>query len=184
MFSSKRANIVTIPPTDYFKVFKDLLYELTVSHSMSGVVISLNEPYSETLEIVDKAVFERNMVYVDCASALTRMPTPVKKHNVIVVNPVTLSDISIAISEALKKIESVNVAESKMFIVFNSITALLIYYGQDDILKFLHALGIKINQLGVTALFLVVEQDTGKELVKMLSMVYEYHPLSEWLVEK
>ena len=51
------------------------------------------------------------------------------------------------------------------------LTTLLIYSTLNPVTRFAHSLGLKMKANKVTSLFLAVEQETGKEMLKSLSTV-------------
>ncbi len=143
---------------------------------MRGIIVSLNKPYTVATQMYGNESFEENILYVDCASALAGILGGVTdSNNVITVSPVTLSDISIAISEATKRFDN------GIFVVFDSITTLLIYYPESEVLKFLHITALKLRQLTdriaqtekTAVFFMMVDQQMGKEMVSALSTVFD-----------
>ncbi len=176
-FESRKVRILIIPPKNYFSFYEALFQELIIKHHMRGIIVSLNKTYNDYLvayKFIGAEKLEKN-IYVDCASALSGAPLVKDKPNVIALSSVGLSDISIAITEAVNRLEKDN-----RFLIFDSIATLLIYYPEKDILKFLHVLILKLRQFGVSSFLFSIKQTIDNELSNLLSMVAdEYITLPE-----
>jgi KaiC/GvpD/RAD55 family RecA-like ATPase len=123
--------------------------------------ITLNDPYES---IVGKASAEdiRKIFFIDCVTSTIKKPSPAK-NVVFVSSPRSLTEISIA----LKKIIY---GEKTDAVVFDSISALMVYEQQLPSLKFIHSLVLTLREGKQKALLIILKEDAKDELMKDLTM--------------
>ena len=101
---------------------------------------------------------------MDCASRLAGA-SPSGEKLVLINNPANLTELTISIKKSVK------ILGEKCFLVFDSLTTLLIYSKVKLLTQFAHSLGLMLKANKVTSLFLAVEQETSKEMLSFLSTI-------------
>ena len=154
--------ILVIPPESYGYVSSTIPIEIAREWDMEGVFVSMNKPYLTAIESFTKSGIFDKIIFVDCASKLAG-DSPTGDRLIVVRNPADLTELTISITK------SIAMLPKNKFLIFDSLTTLLIYSKLTPVTRFAHSLGLKMKSNRVTSLFLAVEQETGKEMLKFLS---------------
>ncbi|MBN1432029.1 MAG: hypothetical protein JW931_04585 [Methanomicrobiaceae archaeon] len=118
------------------------------------IVITTNFPASVLEKLyTQKGINTENIVYIDAISAysLGKPPEEDKRH-FNVNNPGDLTSLSIAITKAVQQMDG-----NKIFILFDSISSMLIYIPTMKTVKFIHFLSNKIRQINYSGALLAIE---------------------------
>lgn len=156
--------LATVKAKDYQKTNIDIVKHLTGDMNTPGVYVTLNKPYS-----VMKKVFERSkidtrlIIFID---AVTKTAGEVKKTKdcLFIGNPENLSDISIAMDQAVRALPG-----KDKFLFFDSLNTLLIYNQVQTVIKFIHFLVSKMRVWGVKGIIISLEKKKDNELLDELS---------------
>lgn len=123
--------------------------------------VTVNDPCETIINNMDPAS-SRNIVFVDCVTQTIKRETP--KLNVIYVSsPRALTEISITVKKILER-GNVN------FVIFNTLSTLLIYEETLTVLKFVHNLVLSFREAGINAAFLILREDVSDEIMKDMCM--------------
>jgi len=123
-----------------------------------GVYLSLNESFkslADSLGPGTKAGPDAEappLHFIDCVSTLTGLVFLEKERCIQVNGPTSLTELSLAISMALKK-----TATGNRFLAFNAVNHFLVYNGKDGV-SFLRKLLIKLRASNITGLFLAARE--------------------------
>lgn len=156
--------ILVIPPETYGDISQKILTDLVKGWGMEGIYVSMNKPYSSMKESLENLAVLDKIIFVDGASSLAG-ESPVGSKLVLVDNPANLSELSHAIGESAKKLGA------RGFLVFDSLSTLLIYNSEETSTRFAHTLTVRMKLRGLTSLLLAVKQEVGREMVKIISPV-------------
>lgn len=118
------------------------------------LIITVNQPYKVLTKIYAKEGFDTSNFYV--IDTVTQYSGGIGEENPRVKyinNPSNLTDLGIAISEALKQIP-----EKKKCIMFDSVSMLLIHIPSATASKFFHFVVNKLKLSDVSGIFLCVEK--------------------------
>jgi hypothetical protein len=160
--SIKRTEIIilVIPDKTYASRMKELVSSLSSSHNRICYV-SLNKPYSATVEMIKKYGADTNkFFFVDC----TEKRADEKAGQVVnVSSPKALTEMSITISKVmdLGKIDA---------LIFDSLSTLMVYEEPSIVVKFAHSLISTLRSKKVTGALVCLEGGKNTELVKDISM--------------
>lgn len=123
--------------------------------------VTFNDPYESIASRLDDKQKSR-LFFIDCVTS--SIETPKSSNGVAFVSsPHALTEISIALKKVLKK--------GKIdFVVFDSISALLIHEQPMTVLKFVHSIILVCRKANRNASFVILEGGVSKELMKDLSM--------------
>ena len=158
----KKVVILIIPPESYSYVSSAIPIEIVGEDNMEGVFVSMNKPYRTAVESFSGTGIFEKIIFVDCASGLVG-DKPCADRLIVVKNPSNLTELEININKGLKALPKCK------FLIFDSLTTLLIYSELNAVTRFAHRLGVRMKSNKVTSLFLAVEQQTGREMLKSLS---------------
>jgi len=152
--------LVSISSRDYRDCLKNLV-EFSVKKFKKICYVAANDPCGAIRDRVCAGDVSK-LFFIDCVSST------VGKHkdenNVIFVSsPQALTEISIV---AKKVIQSVGVD----FVIFDSISAIMVYEKSLAILKFIHSLVLTCRDAKLAASFIILKEDVGNELLKDLAM--------------
>lgn len=156
--------LATVKAKDYQKINLEIVEHLTEGINIPGVYVTLNKPYS-----VMKSVFERSkidtrlIIFID---AVTKTAGKAKKTKdcLFIGNPENLSDISIAMDQAVRALPG-----KDKFLFFDSLNTLLIYNETLTVIKFIHFLASKMRVWKVKGIIISLEKKGNEELINELS---------------
>lgn len=156
--------ILVIQPKSYVKISSEIPVEMVHEWNMEGVFVSANKPYLSVNESFEKSGILDKIIFVDCASVLAG-DNPHGDRVVLINNPADLTGLTISLSRSIDRLEE------KRFLVFDSLTTLLIYSKIDSVTKFAHSLGLMMKAKKVTCFFLAVDQEATKEMLGFLATI-------------
>ena len=156
--------ILVIQPESYVQISSEIPVEMVKEWDMEGIFVSANKPYSSIEESFRKFGILDKIIFVDCASKLAG-DNPSGERLVLINNPADLTELAIHL---LKSVERLG---DKKFLVFDSLTTLLIYSKMGSVTQFAHSLGLMMKAKRVTCFFLAVNQEATKEMLSFLSTI-------------
>ena len=141
----------------------EFIKTLINEHKIPGVYVTLNKPYKTLKNILEKSSIDTSLIiFID---AVTSVDSIKKTEDCLFIgSPEKLSDISIAMDQAVRAIDS-----NKKFVFFDSLSTLLIYHESRTIAKFIHFLSTKMREWNVKGIIISLESDSNKELISELS---------------
>jgi len=154
--------VLIIPEENYTERLINIVKEM---NQLDGKIcyISLNRPYNSLLTSFKKAGINTDNIYV--IDAITRTAQLALKCDncEFVSSPGALTELSVTIS---------NLMETGRFkyIIFDSLSTLLVYESDNTIAKFVHFLMAKVRVVGCNAIFTCLKQDADSILVKDINM--------------
>ena len=156
--------ILIIPSDLYVYISNEIQVELVKEWGMEGMVISANKPYLTMKEYLQKNNVLERLVYLDCASRFVGV-NPQGENLVLLSSPSNLVELAIHIEKNTRDFSKEN------FLLFDSLTTLLIYNKTEDLTRFAHKLGLKMKSMNITTFFLIVDQETTRDMLKFLSTI-------------
>ncbi len=154
--------ILIIQPELYTRISSEMPAEFVNEWGMEGVFVSANKPYLTVEDSFKNLGILEKIIFVDCASRLAG-ESPSGDRVVLVDNPGDLTQLMISLDK------SIELVSQKRFLVFDSLTTLLIYSKVKTLTQFAHSLGVTMKAKKVTCFFLAVDQDATREMLKFLS---------------
>lgn len=136
----------------------------------SVIVITTNFPASVLEKIyVKNGINIDNIYFIDAISAQSLGKGTVNdEHHYMVSNPADLTKLGIAISEDIRKMQ-----DKKIFVLFDSVSTLLIYVPSVKIIKFIHFLSNKLRQINLNGVFLAVDGGVDPVMMAQLSSMVD-----------
>ncbi len=156
--------ILVIPPESYMHISSEMPVEIVNEWGMEGIFVSANKPYLTVEETFKKSGILEKITFVDCASKLAG-DNPTGKRLVLINNPSDFTHLTKSITKAADGLGE------KKFLVFDSLTTLLIYSESSHLTQFAHTLGLIMKTRKVTSFFLAVDSEHTKEILTFLASI-------------
>ncbi len=162
--SSEYVALVLVKPFEYQKASISIVRHLTKNKGLPGVYLSVNKPFASLQENFRKnGVRSELLIFIDAITSLAEGSAKESEHCYYLESPENLSDISIAISQA---VESIDYKEK--FIFIDSLSTLLIYNNPETIIKFIHFLVSKMRAWNVVGIILSLKKRGESGLIAEL----------------
>lgn len=147
----------------------NLVSELTAEGN-SCIIITTNIPSSILKKLYEKRGIPQDKIFfIDAITKYSLGTAPINQLNTTFTsNPGNLTELGIAISEALKKRQGDHTA-----LLFDSISTLLIYLSSPNISKFIHFVSNKIRLLDLRAVYLSAEKGLDPLLLTQISSIVD-----------
>lgn len=158
-----RIIVLVIPEHDYTKRLMGVVKDLTNIFE-KVCYVSLNRPYATLLASLKKEGVPTEKLYVVDAITRTAMVPQESDSCSYVSSPGALTELSVAISKVMDD------KNCNGYIIFDSLSTLLVYESDTTIAKFVHFLMAKVRVAGCNAIFTVLKQDADSILVKDINM--------------
>ena len=125
--------------------------------------VTLNRPYMSIVELFLKSNIDLSKFYFVDAITKTAEMVETKDNCEFVSSPGALTELSLTISNILEK-------EKFDYLIFDSLSTLLVYESDTVITKFIHFLIAKIRVIGCNAFFTCLKQDNSSLLIRDINM--------------
>ena len=151
--------LVTVSAKNYQDNVMDILGFLVNEQNIPGVYVTLNKPY----EIIQRNLAGNNIdsrliIFIDATS---RTEQTKKIDNCLFIgSPEKLSDISVAIDQAIKALSS-----NDKFLIFDSINTLSIFNKPATVARFIHFIAGKIREWKIKGIIITLEKETEQALL-------------------
>ena len=152
--------LVVVDAKQYQQTNLDLIKYYVNEQKTPGVYITLNKPY-ETVEKMLKSnkIDPRLIIFIDVITKLGG--NPVKKGNCLFIgSPEKLSDLSIAIDQAVNSLPTKN-----KFLFFDSLNTLLIFNSKEVVQHFMYFLSGKMRGWKVKGVIISLKKDVDEQLI-------------------
>jgi KaiC/GvpD/RAD55 family RecA-like ATPase len=126
-------------------------------------MVSLTKPSSTLVESFRHSGIDPKKFFIVDAVSQTAGGAEKVENAVFVTSPAAITELGIKIGEAFKK-------EKFDFLLFDSISVLLIYVAEQEVLKFIHMLVSRFRASRTCALFTVLLEDTETRVVRNICM--------------
>ncbi len=145
----------------YHQMNKRIISEL-VKEGIPGVYVTLNRPYGNIREILDKVDLSK-IIFIDAVTKTVGGTIEKTEDCLFIGSPQNLSDISIAMDQAIMAIP-----KKDKFLFFDSLSTLLLYNSVDVVAKFVHFLSGKMRVWKVKGIIISLRRNKDKELIEGL----------------
>jgi KaiC/GvpD/RAD55 family RecA-like ATPase len=156
--------LATVSAKDYQKTNLEIIKHLTDKENIPGVYITLNKPF-KTIEKLfkDKNIDTRIIIFIDAVTKTVGGEIRKTANCLFIGSPEDLSDISIAMDQAVTAIPS-----KEKFVFFDSLNTLLIYNQASTVARFIHFLASKMRVWKVRGIIVSLQKEKSKELIDEL----------------
>ena len=161
-FEKNQIYLLSIASQSY-RNFEKMINNCLARKFKNILFITVNEPFSSILNdsVIPKGL---NIHVIDCISAKAGVPKS-QENVTFVSSPNALTEISIAVKRQInKKID---------FVVFSSLSTMLIYEKPQIILRFFHSLLTSIRNNNTGGLVLTNKNETSKVFIDDIMMFFD-----------
>ena len=154
--------LITVDAKRYQNVSIEVVKSLVNEQKIPGVYVTLNKPYEiMKREFAANGIDTRLIIFIDAASNTDAR----KVENCLYIgNPEKLSDMSVAMDQAVK---SLPIAEK--FLIFDSLNTLSIFNKPVTVARFIHFLTRKMREWKVKGIIITLEKETEQALLDELT---------------
>lgn len=157
--------LATVDSKSYERTNLVLVKHLIKDQSIPGVYVTLNKPYSiMEKKFMDYRIDTRMIIFIDAITKTVGGKIEKTKGCLFIGNPENLSDISVAMDQAVRALPG----QSK-FLFFDSLSTLLIYNKVNTVARFVHFLSGKMRIWRVKGIIISLKKESDKELIQELS---------------
>jgi len=157
-------SLVLSSPEKYTDLEKILLKEI-IDEGKAGIYITLNKPASTIIGLLEQMNLDANKIFfIDLISQKPKNPEDRKKNVLYLNSPHALTELSIAISELVA-----SMGDAEKYVIFDSISSLLIYHSPEQVAKFTHFLASKLRGWEVKTVLMILGDDASRKLIAQLS---------------
>lgn len=153
--SAKKYNEANVALTEY----------MINTKGIPGVYVTLNKPYRTMKKNLDGKIDLRMLIFIDAITKSTGGKINKDDECLYLDTMQNLTDLGVAIDQAIRAIPS-----DDKFLLFDSLSTLLIYSQSGSVSKFIHFLTGKIRALGVNGILLSLVHGEEDEFLSQLSM--------------
>jgi hypothetical protein len=163
--SFKNGNVTVLEVDAEFSLLSNInIVKKLTNSGYSGVIVSTNRPCFNLDNIYKKYNVDTNkLIYIDCVCKSQGIKIENELENVVHISSISsLSELSITISTIAKKIEG------KKFLLFGSLTSLLVYHTSNKFSKFMQDTFSKVRNGLYDGFVLIVAKSSDEELIEDL----------------
>lgn len=154
--------VLVVPEHNYTEKILAVVADM-VGMGINLCYISLNRPCSSLMSTFKKAGVNTDSIHFIDAITKTAVNTEDTKQCSYVSSPGALTELSVKISKIVDKKEY-------DYIIFDSLSTLLVYESDSTIAKFVHFLMAKVRVASCNAIFTCLNQDAESILIKDINM--------------
>ena len=154
--------VILIPTSLYVSKINDII-KTVANQSNKTCYLALNKPYKSMMQILQKNKIDpKKFFFIDAISKTVSIPEP-QKNAEFLATPKSLTKLSLSITYALenRKIDSV---------LFDSLSTLLVYASETQVIKFAHFIMAKIRTTNSKGIFISLKEDVQSDLLNDLQM--------------
>ena len=150
---------------NYMKNIISVLKTLINKNGHQCIYVTVNRPYNDIQDVLEKGKINTdNIFFIDLISKMANTEQSRAKNCLFVNSPDSLTDLSIAITEAIG-----NIKGSNKFIFLDSLSTMLIYNQAGTLTKFAHFLIGKMRNAAVEMIIISLEKEMDQAVVSQIS---------------
>ncbi len=158
--------LATVNAKKYQQTNIDIIKSLT-DKGIPGVYVTLNKPFITVKKFFEeKKVDLRLILFIDAVTEVSTGEIKKTKACLFIGSPENLSDISIAIDQAVTAIPS-----KDKFLFFDSLNTLLVYNDVRVVAQFIHFLANKMRTWKIRGIIISLKKESDRELIDELSQI-------------
>lgn len=156
--------LATVDAKQYQKTNMALIKHLIEDQHFPGVYVTLNRPFSTIKKIFEKnGIDTRMIIFIDAVTKTVGGEVEKKDNCLFIGNPENLSDISIAMDQAVRAVPG-----KEKFLLFDSLSTLLVYNKPITVARFVHFMAGKMRVWKVKGIIITLEKESDRELIEEL----------------
>ena len=156
--------LAAVHAKNYQKTNLALIKHLTEDQHNPGVYVTLNKPFSTIKKTFENnGIDTRMIIFIDAVTKTAGGDLEKKDNCLFIGNPENLSDISIAMDQAVRAVPG-----KEKFLFFDSLSTLLVYNKPITVARFIHFLAGKMRVWKVKGIIITLEKKSDKNLIEEL----------------
>lgn len=156
--------LATVDAKNYQKTNLEIVKHLIGNENIPGVYITLNKPFEIMRDIFEKEKIDIRMtIFIDAVTKTAGGKIEKTDKCLFIGAPDNLSDISIAIDQAVRALPS-----KERFVFFDSLSTLLLYNNVETVARFVHFLAGKMRVWRVKGVIVSLRKEKDSELIDEL----------------
>lgn len=156
--------LATVEASKYQKTNLEIIKRIISEENIPGVYVTLNKPFRIMKDVFKKENIDSDMIiFIDAVTKTAGGEIKKTENCLFIGSPENLSDISIAMDQAVRAIPS-----EEKFVFFDSLNTLLIYNKAPTVARFIHFLAGKMRTWKVKGIIVSLQKEKNKELIKEL----------------
>jgi hypothetical protein len=161
--------LVSVSPLRYQEALLDTLRYFSQRFG-TGLYITLNKPTSTLIQYFAKVGVQAQLVFLD---SITNIPEQETETCCFLGRMRELSEISMGVSKMVSGKKEIR------FILFDSVSTLLIYNDPKSVVRFCHMCAERLRSWGLSAAFLSVEVGEGMDMIAQLAQFCDAYVKAE-----
>ena len=150
--------LATVEAKNYQKTNIEIVKFFTEEDNTPGVYVTLNKPFNIIKKIFEKeGINTKKIIFIDAVTKTSGAKMEKTDECLFIGNPENLSDISIAMDQAVLAIPN-----KKKFLFVDSLSTLLIYNKPEVVAKFIHFLSGKMRAWEVKGIIITLSREDDK----------------------
>ncbi len=158
--------IVISSPENYHATRLNVLKDALKKLKLDGIYISLNASSKEILDMVKKEGLDASKLFVIDGISGKNLESNKEKRCVCIDGPNSLTELSLSITDITNK-------NKVGFLIFDSLSTMLIYNNPTIIETFMHYMVNKLNALNITGVILTISEEASNKIVPMIQQFCE-----------
>jgi len=152
--------LISIKSKDYRENLKNLT-KILMGRFKRICYVTVNDPCDNIISSFSLDG-NSNIFFIDCVTSMVKQPKP-RQNVTFVSSPHALTEISISLKKSLEK--------KTDFILFDSISTMLIYENPLTVLRFIHNMILTLRASKIPTAFIILKEDVSNELLKDINML-------------
>lgn len=159
--------VVVIAKSDKLqKITLGILKYFVNKKKASCVYVTVAKPYKAIINILTaNKINTKEIMFIDCITALSLGGDMQRAGNCIFCKPESLTNLSIALVNALKGLSQ----ENERILVLDTLSTLMLYNQAKSISQFMHLLTFNLREMGVRSIVFTLEEDSDKAMISQIT---------------
>lgn len=159
-------SLLLVEPVNFSRVNIELVKLFIAKPKKIGVYITSNKSASYMVHLLEaQGIDSSNMFFIDTISREEGAEEINSKNFFYVDSPNELVELSVKLDEVFEQIKD----KKEVFVIFDSISTLLIYNGKEAVEKFVHSIVGRFQKWKVKGILLMVKSDEHKGVIDSIS---------------
>jgi KaiC/GvpD/RAD55 family RecA-like ATPase len=156
--------LINVNPANYQKSNVDIIQLLVNDQKTPGVYVTLNKPYDVMRRLFNENNIDTSLIiFIDGISKVEEGDGKRIKNCLFIGSPEKLSDISVAMDQAVKSLPT-----KDKFIFFDSINTLQLFNKPGTVARFVYFLASKIREWKVKGIIISIKKGADQSLTNEL----------------
>jgi KaiC/GvpD/RAD55 family RecA-like ATPase len=155
--------LIRVGAKDYQKTNVEIIRSLVNDQKIPGIYVTLNKPFEVMKRLFEKSNIDpRLIIFIDAFTDIGENKKKIK-NCLYIGSPEKLSDISIAMDQAVKSLST-----KEKFLFFDSVNTLQVFNKPGVVMKFVHFLATKIREWKVKGIIIMISSKLDEPLTNEL----------------